>query len=79
MIVWATTKLTAPPPVTLRDRLGRTFIAVPGEHTFVAVGYAPGEFTLLDAWSGEEKRVRADAFDASWATLGRQAVVITSR
>ena len=37
-----------------------------GEHTFVAVGYAPGEIMLLDAWSGEVKRARAAAFDASF-------------
>lgn len=74
VIVWATGQLDAPAPVAMRDRTGRTFNAVRGEHTFLAVGTAPGTVLLLDPATGKEKRVPESTFDASWATLGRQAV-----
>ena len=75
VIVWATGMLDAPEPVTMRDRRGRAFVAVRGEHTFLAVGYDPGRIVLVDSATGREKAVPARRFDASWATLGRQAVV----
>lgn len=74
VILWATASLDAPAPVRLRDRHGRAFAAVRGEHTFLAVGYAPGLFYLLDAATGEVKEIFAGGLDASWATLGRMAV-----
>ena len=75
VIVWATGMLDAPAPVRMHDRAGRPFTAVRGEHTFLAIGYEPGRIVLLDAATGGEKRVPERRFDASWATLGRQAVV----
>lgn len=75
VIVWATSMLDAPPPVAMRDRRGRSFTAVRGEHTFLAVGYGPGNVLLVDSATGRERQVHARGFDASWATLGRQAVV----
>ena len=50
-------------------------MAVPGEHTFLAVGYAPGLILLVDSATGREREVFERTFDASWATLGRQVVV----
>ena len=75
VIVWATGPLNAPRPVVMRDREGRTFTAVRGEHTFLAIGYGPGSIYLIDAATGKEKDVFTRRFDASWATLGRMAVV----
>ncbi len=77
VIVWATGPLDAPAPVALRDGRGESYLAVRGEHTFLAVGYAPGTVILLDPATGKEKRVFTSRFDASWATLGRMAVVPT--
>ncbi len=57
------------------DRNGTPFTAVRGEHTFLAVGYAPGIVILVDSATGRERQVVERGFDASWATLGRQAVV----
>ncbi|MDJ0975267.1 MAG: C39 family peptidase [Planctomycetota bacterium] len=78
VIVWATGALDARPAVTLTDARGRTYQAVRGEHTFIAVGYGPGTIELLDPATGKRKRVNAARFDASWAILGRMAVVATS-
>ena len=75
VIVWATSPLDAPRAVTMRDARGRTFRAVPGEHTFLAVGYARGRVFLVDAATGRRREIFERGFDASWATLGRQAVV----
>ena len=75
VIVWATSSLDAPPPARMRDARGRPFVAVPGEHTFLAVGYEPGSLTLVDPSTGRTRTVAERRFDASWATLGRQAVV----
>jgi uncharacterized protein YvpB len=75
VIVWATGQLDAPHPVRMTDARGRPFTAVRGEHTYLAVGYARGRILLLDAATGARKEVFARRFDASWATLGRMAVV----
>lgn len=75
VIVWATSQLDAPPPVTMRDARGRRFVAARGEHTFLAVGYEPGRILLVDSATGRERAVPFARFDASWAVLGRQAVV----
>ncbi|MDF1700343.1 MAG: C39 family peptidase [Planctomycetota bacterium] len=75
VIVWATGMLDAPQPVAMRDARGRAFVVARGEHTFLAVGYEPGRILLVDSATGREKAVPARRFDASWAVLGRQAVV----
>ncbi len=75
VIVWATSQLDAPAPVTMRDAQGRRFVVARGEHTFLAVGYEPGRILLVDSATGRERAVPFARFDASWAVLGRQAVV----
>lgn len=75
VIVWATGMLDAPAPVAMRDRAGRMFTVARGEHTFLAVGYEPGRILLVDSATGRERAVPFRRFDASWAVLGRQAVV----
>lgn len=75
VIVWATSQLDAPPCVVMQDARGRSFSAVAGEHSFLAVGYGPGFVLLVDAATGRERQVFTRGFDASWAALGRQAVV----
>lgn len=76
VIVWATAQLDAPRPARLVDSLGRPFEAVRGEHTYLVVGYAPGEVALLDPTHGREKRVPTARFERSWAVLGRRAVTV---
>ena len=76
VIVWATAHLDNPAPVTLTDDRGRTFPAVRYEHTFLAVGYDGCCIHLLDPALGCEKEVSIRRFDASWAVLGRRAVVV---
>lgn len=76
VIVWATSGLDAPPATTMHDAKGRTFVAVPYEHTFLAVGYTPGRIVLLDPATGTTKEIPNRRFDASWGVLGRRAVVV---
>ena len=76
VVVWAPVGLDAPPPVRLRDGRGRTFLAVRGEHTFLAIGYSGGDLFLLDPALGEVKRVSERRFDAAWSLLGRSAVTV---
>jgi uncharacterized protein YvpB len=73
--VWATAPLDAPRPVRMRDARGRAFTVVRGEHTWLAVGYAPGLLYLVDAATGRTREVFERRFEASWSALGRQAVV----
>lgn len=75
VIAWATSSLDAPSSVRMRDGVGRAFVVVPGEHTFLVAGYAPGVVILVDPATGTNKRVPDRRFDASWATLDRQVVV----
>jgi uncharacterized protein YvpB len=74
VIVWATSHLDAPASVRRLDARGEAYDCVPGEHTFVAVGYEPGGVLLLDPATAAVRRVPWARFDASWATLGRMAV-----
>ncbi|MHC5010625.1 MAG: C39 family peptidase [Planctomycetota bacterium] len=76
VIVWATAGMQAARAVELRDARGRPFLAVPWEHSFLVVGYGPGDIVVVDAATGEEKRVPRRRFDAAWAVLGRMAVVV---
>ncbi len=74
VIVWATASLDPTPPVERIDPQGRRFRAVPGEHTFLAIGRRGARIVLLDPASGDARGVPEDVFDAAWATLGRSAV-----
>jgi uncharacterized protein YvpB len=76
VIVWAIAGLETPVPVCGVDASGRAYVAARGEHTFLAVGYRAGAVALMDPATGEVRWSPADRFDASWAVLGRQAVVV---
>ncbi|MDA1195363.1 MAG: C39 family peptidase [Planctomycetota bacterium] len=78
VIVWATGQLDAPVPVTMHDATGRAFVVARGEHTFLAIGYQPGQVLLIDAATGRTKAVFFGAFERSWSVLGRQAVVAST-
>ncbi len=75
VIVWATAQLDTPSPMFAYDREGRPYVAVRGEHTFLAVGYGPGSIYLVDSATGRERDITPRRFDASWGTLGRRAVL----
>lgn len=77
VIVWATAGLDAPAAATMQDAEGRPFPVVPYEHTFLAVGYTRGKIVLLDPATGTTKKILNARFDASWAVLGRRAVVLS--
>jgi len=74
-IVWATSHLKVRQPAWLRDRAGRAFRAVAGEHTFLLTGYDAGRVLLVDSATGRERWVSRDAFERAFALLGRMAVV----
>lgn len=74
-IVWATSHLKPSEPVWLRDRAGRTFRAVAGEHTFLLTGYDAGRVLLVDSATGRERWVTRERFERAFDLLGRMAVV----
>ena len=77
VIVWATSTLRPAEPVLMRDRQGRAFRAVRGEHTYIAAGWdtVSGRIDLIDAATGKRKAVPLHRFEAAWDCLGRRAVV----
>ncbi len=77
VIVWATASLQVVPVVDRADPGGRRFRAVPGEHTFLAIGRRGRRIVLLDPASGETRSTPEDEFDAAWACLGKSAVRAT--
>jgi uncharacterized protein YvpB len=75
VLVWVTSRLAVPVPVTLRDRQGRSFVAVRGEHTVLVTGYERGGLYLLDPALGETRRASDAQVRAAWGGLGRRAIV----
>jgi LysM repeat protein len=74
VIVWFLYGFQVRAPVRLTASDGQTYPAARFEHTGILIGYDPGSFTLVEAFSGRVERVRRDTFLASWAVLGNQAV-----
>lgn len=74
VILWFLFGLRVRAPVHLTASDGRIYPAAPFEHTGILIGYDPGSFTLVEAFSGRVERLPRDKFLASWAVLGNQAV-----
>lgn len=74
VIAWVTGSCARARPVELRDRAGRAFRAVPGEHTMLVLQVTRREVLVLDPADGRRARYDRDEFDAAWSLLGHRAV-----
>lgn len=76
VMVWTTSGMVVRPVATWTAADGATVKGVPGEHTYLAVGYDADGVWLLDPWDGQRHSFDWPAFLASWDLLDRMALVI---
>jgi len=77
VMVWATSSMAIRPVMTWTAADGVTVKGVPGEHTYLAIGYNAAGVWLADPWDGQRRHFAWDVFLASWDLLDRMALVIT--
>jgi len=77
VMVWATSGMIIRPVATWTAADGVTVKGVPGEHTYLAVGYDATGVWLIDPWDGQRHHFEWPAFLASWDLLDRMALVVT--
>ena len=76
VMVWATSSLTIRPVATWTAADGVTVKGVPGEHTYLAVGYDTAGPWLIDPWSGQRSHFDWSSFLGSWDLLDRMALIV---
>ncbi len=79
VMVWATSNMTIRPIATWTAGDGVTVRGVPGEHTYLAVGYDASGVWLIDPWDGQRHYFYWHVFLASWDLLGRMALIVTGK
>jgi len=79
VMVWATSNMTIRAVATWTTAEGRSIKGVPGEHTYLAVGYNAEGIWLLDPWDAQQRYFPWQDFLNSWNLLDRMALVITSQ
>ncbi len=79
VMVWATSNMTIRAVATWTTAEGRSVKGVPGEHTYLAVGYNTEGIWLLDPWDAQQRYFSWQNFLNSWDLLDRMALVITSQ
>lgn len=77
VMIWATSNMIIRPVVTWVAADGVTVKGVPGEHTYLVVGYDSQGVWLIDPWDGQRHYFDWQTFLASWELLDRMALVIT--
>ena len=77
VMVWTTSGMTIHPVATWTADDGVTVKGVPGEHTYLAVGYDADGVWLIDPYDGRRHHFAWETFLASWDLLDRMAVVVT--
>ncbi len=76
VMVWATNDMTIRPVATWVTADGTTAKGVPGEHTYLAVGYDSRGVWLIDPWDGRRSHFAWETFIASWSLLDRMSLVV---
>jgi uncharacterized protein YvpB len=76
VIVWSTYDFKPQPVQEFKDDRGREFSAVPFEHTYLVVGYAPAGFYAIDAYDAQRKFYTLSEFETGWSLLGQMAVSV---
>ncbi len=79
VMVWATSNMTVRAVATWTTAEGNSVKGVPGEHTYLAVGYDIEGIWLLDPWDAQQRYFSWQDFLNSWGLLDRMAIVITSQ
>ena len=77
VMVWTTSNMTIRPVATWTAADGVTVKGVPGEHTYLAVGYDADGLWLIDPWDGQRHHFDWQAFLGSWDLLDRMALIVT--
>lgn len=77
VMIWATSNMTIRPVVTWTAADGVIVKGVPGEHTYLAIGYDAAGVWLTDPWDGQQRHFAWDVFLASWDLLDRMALVVS--
>ncbi|PKO22310.1 MAG: hypothetical protein CVU38_10095 [Chloroflexi bacterium HGW-Chloroflexi-1] len=76
VMVWATANMTVHPVATWTAADGAVVRGVPGEHTYLAVGYNQDGVWLIDPWDGQRRFFPWEVFLRSWDLLERMALVV---
>jgi uncharacterized protein YvpB len=77
VMVWTTSNMTIRPVATWTAADGVTVKGVPGEHTYLAVGYDADGVWLIDPWDGQRRHFDWQAFLGSWDLFDRMALIVT--
>lgn len=75
VIVWVVGQMWKGTPVEYRAADGQVALVTRFEHSMILVGYNGAMVRVVDAYTGREQSFRLKDFKASWATLGRMAVL----
>lgn len=77
VMVWTTSGMKIQPVATWAADGGIYVKGVPGEHTYLAVGYNGDGIWLIDPYDGRRHHFTWATFLASWDLLDRMALVVT--
>ena len=77
VMVWTTAGMTIRPVATWTAADGVSVKGVPGEHTYLAIGYDPGGVWLMDPYDGRRHYFEWPVFVSSWDLLDRMALTVT--
>ena len=77
VMVWTTSNMTIRPVATWTAADGVSVKGVPGEHTYLAVGYDADGPWLIDPWDGQRHHFAWQIFLGSWDLLDRMALIVT--
>ncbi len=76
VMVWTTSGMTVRPVATWTADGGVEVKGVPGEHTYLTVGYNASGVWVIDPYDGRRHHFAWATFQASWDLLDRMAVVV---
>ena len=77
VMVWTTSNMTIRPVATWIAADGVPVKGVPGEHTYLVVGYDADGLWLIDPWDGQRHHFDWQTFLGSWDLFDRMALIVT--
>jgi len=76
VMIWATAGMAERSPEFWTAKDGERIKAVPGEHTYLVIGYDEDDVWVGDPWVGERHSYAWPVFLTSWSILDRMSLVI---